>query len=219
MVPKPIKSISVMMISSALVFSGSVAHAAGDKPASGVATQPSSETDISASRQPQMLAAASAFAILPPEVRVPPDVPLGQYRRMVQPFPNWILVCDENLKINRKVCNASQTFVGADKSIVFSWSLAATEDGQPYFILRAPPAVGANSTITLGIPDGGTLVSVAVRGCSESLCLAYQPAGPRLRNAVQKRLSVTISYTTTQSPSPVTISAPLEGLFDALAAI
>lgn len=144
---------------------------------------------------------------------------LGQYRRMVQPFLNWILVCDENLKISRKVCNASQTFVGPDRSVIFSWSLAATEDGQPYFILRTPPAVGVNGSVTLSLPDGGKLVSVAIKGCSSSLCIAYQPAGPRLRNAVQRRLEVIISYSTEPSSPAVKIYAPLDGLIDALAAI
>ncbi len=161
----------------------------------------------------------SPFVIMPSEIKAPANVALGQYRRIIQPFPNWILVCDENLKAKQKICNVSQTFVGPDKAVVFSWSLAATQTGQPYFILRAPPSVGARGTLTLALPDGGTPVHLSISQCSDSLCLAYQPAGRRFRSAAEKRLLVTITYTTENNPTPVTIAAPLYGLVDALAAI
>ena len=54
-------------------------------------------------------APGAAYRLKGPDIVLPPGVPLGQYRRIFQPFPNWTLICDENLKTRQVVCNVSQT--------------------------------------------------------------------------------------------------------------
>ena len=51
---------------------------------------------------------AFRYRIKPSDVAVPPDVKLGDYQRTIRPFENWTLICDENLKARKKVCNVSQ---------------------------------------------------------------------------------------------------------------
>lgn len=162
------------------------------------------------------------YSIKPSEVSLPADVPLGQYRRMIQPFRNWTLICDENLKVEKRVCNVSQTIVDAAGAAAFSWSLAATQAGDPLMILRAPPTVGAGNTIELSFDDGQAPVQVSVSGCNETVCIAYLPVGPRMRGYVGKKAVAEISYVRTPAQGPpvkVALRAPLDGLSDALAAI
>lgn len=79
------------------------------------------------------------YWIKPSEVAIPPDVPIGMYRRLIRPFENWTLICDENLKSKQRICNVSQLVVDKAGNTVFSWSLAATAQGKPVMILRVPP--------------------------------------------------------------------------------
>lgn len=51
---------------------------------------------------------ASTYRIKPSDVVLPPEVKLGDYQRTIRPFDNWTLICDENLKARKKVCNVSQ---------------------------------------------------------------------------------------------------------------
>jgi invasion protein IalB len=44
----------------------------------------------------------------------------GQYKRTIQPFENWTLICDENLKKKEKVCNLSQIISDASGNQVFA---------------------------------------------------------------------------------------------------
>ena len=178
----------------------------------------------SANPAPQSTQADSAgltpgYTVKPAEVTLPAGVPLGQYRRTFQPFPNWTLICDENFLKKQKVCNIAQTILGPDGSTVFSWSLAASQDGQPILILRAPPSIGKNGTIQLNLADGAPPIKAAVQGCDPATCLAYQPLGARLRSAVKKGLVVDISYAAGTQLQTLSFRAPLAGLAAALGAI
>jgi len=153
------------------------------------------------------------------DVVIPHDVSPGQYRRVTQPFPNWTLICDENLARKQKVCNISQTIIDSRGEVSFSWSLAASDDGRPFFILRTPPSVGDKGVITLDLPDKGAEVSVAVDGCNPVVCIAYQQVGPRLRTLISKGGAVGISIKATDGTGKVSFLAPLDGLNAALAAI
>lgn len=159
------------------------------------------------------------YAVKPSDVVLPGDVPLGQYRRIMQPFMNWTLICDENLKKKQKVCNISQSIVDRQGAAAFSWSLAAAEDGRPFFILRVPSWVGKTGSIRIKLADKGADVSVPIEGCDARVCLAYQQVGPRLRAAVAKGGLAIISYDDGDLSRSVSFSAPLEGLSEALAAI
>lgn len=185
-------------------------------PASKIAPQ---ATAVPAAKPVLSYSLTPGFTVKPSEVVLPSDAPLGKYRRVVQPFPNWTLICDENLAKKQKVCNISQTIVDSGGVNVFSWSLAANENGQPILILRTPPSVGEGATVKLDFSDGGPAVPVVIQGCTAQVCLAYQPVAERLRAAVAKGLVVEISYASGSPRTAISFRAPLDGLASALAAI
>lgn len=60
-----------------------------------------------------------SYSIKPSEVTVPPGAELGRYRRIIQPFENWNLICDENLKTMKKICNITQSIVDQNGQFAF----------------------------------------------------------------------------------------------------
>lgn len=163
-------------------------------------------------------AAPSAYRIKPSDVAVPSDVKLGQYQRTTRPFENWTLICDENLQARKKVCNISQSFIDQSQSLVFSWSLAADEKGKPFMILRTPSAAGAGSKLSLKFAGRKEAVDVPLQGCDASVCVAYVPVGPALREQIGKETTVEVSYSM-PSGATVSLDAPFKGLKTALSAI
>lgn len=159
------------------------------------------------------------FVVKPSDVVLPQDVPIGQYRRSFRPFPNWTLICDENLARRQKVCNIAQTILGPDGTPVLSWSLAANQGGEPLFIIRTPPTLGDKGQIRIDIPDGQPPLAVPVTGCDAKICLAYLPAENRLRAAVAKGQAVGIAYAVGTPPVLMSFKAPFDGLSAALAGL
>lgn len=164
------------------------------------------------------------YSVRRSEVAVPPDVPLGQYRRIIRPFKNWTLICDENLRARRRVCNITQTIVDQTGAAAFSWSLAGSDGGTPVFILRAPAAVGPGQPITLAFGDGSPPILVKTNGCDASVCVAIQQIGPRLRSYIAKGAVVQISFPVMDTPASAApalmgLYAPLDGLAKAIEAI
>ncbi|MCZ0735092.1 invasion associated locus B family protein [Phreatobacter sp. AB_2022a] len=164
------------------------------------------------------------YSVRRSEVAVPANVPLGQYRRVIRPFKNWTLICDENLRARRRVCNITQAIVDQAGAVAFSWSLAGSDSGAPVFILRAPAAVGADRPITLAFGDGSAPILVKTNGCDASVCVAIQHVGPRLRGYIAKGVVVQISFSVTPAgasgaPTLTGLYAPLEGLSKAIEAI
>src|SRR5690606_26935137 len=131
-------------------------------------------------------AQATTYRIKPPDMVLPPDLEPGQLRRIVHPFPNWILVCDENLKDRQRICNISQTIVDEGGSMVFSWSLAATEAGRPAMIMRTPVLQDETPRLELEFRQGEDAYPVEFDQCTERLCLTYVPVGPRFRSAISE---------------------------------
>ena len=84
----------------------------------------------------------SGYAVKPSDVAIPSGETLGEFRRTIQPFSNWTLICDESLKSKRRVCNVTQTIVSAQGTVAFNWSLVATAEGKPLMVMRVPAAVG-----------------------------------------------------------------------------
>lgn len=164
----------------------------------------------------------SGYTIQPPDVILPDDAKLGRYRRIIQPFKNWTLICDENLQKKQRVCNITQSILDQKGEMVFSWSLAATEGGQPVLILRVPPNAGQGAKIKLDFLDNSPVILAEIRGCDTRVCISYQQVGPRLRAYIGKGAVAEISIpsvTASGDKRIETIRAPLEGLSEALSAI
>ncbi|WP_139793209.1 invasion associated locus B family protein [Ensifer aridi] len=159
-----------------------------------------------------------SYRIKPSEVVPPQGVPLGSYRRVIHPFENWNLICDENLKAKHKVCNISQSFIDQNQALVFSWSLAADEKGKPFMILRAPAKLGTGSKISLGIAGRERPVDVELTACDSTVCVGYLPVGPILRQQIGKEATINVSYSP-PSGAAVSLEAPFKGLKSALSAI
>lgn len=138
---------------------------------------------------------------------------------MIRPFKNWTLICDLNTKIKIKTCNVLQEIVDRSGSTIFSWSLAATKEGDPLMIMRFPPNVVGTAGLDMG--DGKPAAPVALKGCGPTICLAYLPLDQRLRTAIKNEAVVRISYGLKSSgiSGRVSFQAPLAGLSQALAAI
>ena len=150
--------------------------------------------NASATETTTQVSREKSYRIKPSDVQVPSGVSLGQYRRIIEPFPNWTLICDENLKTKLRICNVTQNIIDSSGANVFSWSLAASQNGHSFFILRAPPQSGVGKMIHLGLDDGGNIVHVKIDKCDQNVCVAYQNVGPRLRAAIKKSASVGIIF-------------------------
>ncbi|MDB5604248.1 MAG: hypothetical protein JWP25_1148 [Bradyrhizobium sp.] len=162
--------------------------------------------------------AASVYSIKPSDVEVPEGLQLGQYRRIIQPFKNWTLVCDEDLKKKKRICNISQIIVDRAAIMIFSWSLAATEAGKPVMILRVPPSVGKDKALIIQFPDREAPISVRTTACSSLVCIAMLPIERLMREQIGKQNTLQISYTT-GGQETVVVHAPLMGLPTALSTI
>lgn len=162
-------------------------------------------------------AAPRHYQVKASDVVIPPDLGYGEYRRMTSPFENWTLICDEDLKKKRKVCNISQSIVDQNGSIVFSWSLAATEAGDPLMILRVPASVGQDKPVRLAFPGRNKPVLAKTTGCNPDVCVAMVPVGPILRQQIDKATTARISFEV--GSDHVALDAPFKGLTSALAAI
>lgn len=160
----------------------------------------------------------SDYRIKPSDVALPPDVKLGNYRRIIQPFENWTLICDENLQTRQKVCNVTQTTEDSAGRMTFSWSLAATKDGKPYMILRTAPDAKYPGLISFRFQGQANPVKVQLDGCNASVCVGMLPVGPVVREQISKSAMPEISYETT-SGTTVTLAATLKGLSKAVEAI
>ncbi|WP_284767281.1 MULTISPECIES: invasion associated locus B family protein [Agrobacterium] len=178
---------------------------------------------LAASTTPQGLSATeqnrvAQFFVKPSDVQVPRGLDWGQYRRIVQPFENWTLICDEDLKKKEKVCNISQTIIDRFNKQVFSWSLAATRDGAPMMILRAPSGTNTRVPLRVIFPGREKPVLVDYRGCDELVCIAIMAVGAIAREHIGRSSDLSFIYALDVGRQ-VTVSAPLQGLKSALEAI
>lgn len=77
--------------------------------------------------------------------------------------------------------------------------------------------VGEGKEITLAFPSRKEKVSMTVRGCTPTNCLAYLPVGPVLRQEISKGGAARISFKT--DATAIDLQLPLDGLGTALGAI
>ncbi|MEN3929462.1 invasion associated locus B family protein [Microvirga sp. W0021] len=163
--------------------------------------------------------ARGRYQIRPSDVVLPENVPLGQYRRYFQPFENWILICDENLRERRKVCNASQTIEDkSTKALVFSWSLAATDSGEPHMIVRTAPDTQISKGLELRLSTGQVFAQIKFNGCNKTVCIGQTVVGPVLSGQISKAESVFVQFWN-KAGKPIRLRVPLKGLKEAVNAI
>ncbi|MCV9907631.1 invasion associated locus B family protein [Brucella sp. HL-2] len=160
----------------------------------------------------------SRYFLKPSDVQVPKGVEWGQMKRTIQPFENWTLICDENLKLKEKTCNVSQIVTDRSGSQIFSWSLAATKYGEPFMLLRVPSTVDQKVPITVSFPERSKPVLLSYKGCDDSVCLALLPVGPITRENIDKESNVKVAFSNAEQGA-VEIIVPLKGLKIALNAI
>jgi invasion protein IalB len=158
------------------------------------------------------------YAVKPSEVAIPDGEELGQYRRVVQPFKNWTLICDESLRSKRRVCNLTQSIVDQRGAPVFNWSFVATADGKPLVVMRAPAALGIGQQIGLALGDKPDRIVAQTDRCDGAFCTATIAIGPMLRRHIRAGTDCAVSYML-PSAGEVSFQAPLEGLFTALSAM
>lgn len=145
------------------------------------------------------------------------DAP-GEVRRIIHPFGDWTLVCDENLKKKQKICNVSQSFVNGDGATVFSWSLAATRGGTPVLILRARND-GSQEARTVKVAMAGLRApqSVWLSTCDSAICVGYHEVGAEFGRKLRGggEAEVTVTY----AGKPTVVASELKNLNAALAAL
>ncbi|WP_273795066.1 invasion associated locus B family protein [Brucella intermedia] len=161
---------------------------------------------------------ALGFRIRPSEVTVPEGIRPGQYQRIIRPFENWTLICDENLQKKERVCNVTQIIENQAGQMAFSWSLAATQDGNPYLILRTAPVAKADGSVSLKFDGRKEPVQVALDGCNQAVCVGMLPVGPIMREQIAKNTAPRVSYATTDGRT-ITVTATLKGLAKAVESI
>jgi invasion protein IalB len=160
----------------------------------------------------------SEYRIKASDVTLPPNVKLGSYRRITQPFENWTLICDENLQTRQKICNVTQTIEDFAGRLAFSWSLAATKDGKPYMILRTASDAKYPGLVALRFQGQANPLKVQLDGCNAAVCVGMLPVGPAVREQIAKSAAPEVSYET-NSGTTVTLAATLKGLSKAVEAI
>jgi invasion protein IalB len=158
------------------------------------------------------------YFLKPPDMQLPQGVAWGEFRRTIQPFENWTVICDENLKAKQRVCNISQIVLDRTGGQIFSWSLAATRTGDPFFLLRVPATINRSKGMKVTFASRSNPVLLQYEGCDASVCMAMMPAGPVTRENIDKGSDVTVSFT--MSDDTVTdIVVPLQGLKPALSVL
>jgi len=160
--------------------------------------------------------ARPSFVVVPSAVQPPEGVELGSFRRSIQPFRNWTLICDEDLKKKQRICNVRQEIAIEGAGTIFSWAIAASESGEPKMIAALPAAVGNGGKVVLTFDGGGTFSAAA--NCNQRTCSALIPVGPQIRRHIAERLEIRVSFVA-QPVGPIEFKAPMEGLDDALKAV
>lgn len=156
------------------------------------------------------------FRVRPSSVTVPVGIPIGHYKRIIHPFENWTLVCDDNLSSKIRLCDIRQEIEIVGAGVIFSWALTATENGPPMMKLLGPAGIGVNGGIVLTFSDG-TTHRVKMLSCNKSICIGYSPAGPKTQHHINEGLPINISFDVDRL-GEISFTAPMVGLKEALKA-
>ncbi len=126
------------------------------------------------------------YFLKPSEVALPKGAQWGEIRRSIQPFENWTLICDENLKRKQKTCNVSQIITDQAGAAVFSWSLAATRNGEPFLLLRVPSLVEKQQPVKVSFPGRARPVALDYKGCDDEGLSGHAPRRPDNQRAYRQ---------------------------------
>jgi len=160
---------------------------------------------------------AVSYSVRPPPLAVPSGEP-GAVRRSIMQFYHWTLLCDTVFANNTQVCNVSQAVWNDDNAVIFSWSLAASDKGDPFMLLRTAPGADTKSPVRLAVKDSKQSIDIAFVGCNDNVCVAQTPVGPLLTQAIRNRSDITISYRLA-GQGTVRFDTSFLGLKEAVAAI
>jgi invasion protein IalB len=161
---------------------------------------------------------APDYGVKPSEVAIPPGEKLGEYRRVIQPFKNWTLICDESLTSKRRVCNITQSIVNPEGAVVFNWSLIATAEGKPLMMMRIPAAAGVERPIALTLGKKPDRIVAQTNRCDAYFCYATIAIGNVLKRHIQAGTDCDVAYEIPQVGA-IAFKAPLGGLAGALAGL
>ncbi|MBR0938997.1 invasion associated locus B family protein [Bradyrhizobium jicamae] len=156
-----------------------------------------------------------AYIVKPSDVAIPEGETLGRFRRTIQPFRNWTLICDESLNARRRVCNITQAIINPQGAVAFSWSLVATDDGKPLMMMRVPAAAGSGQPIELTMGEKPDRIIARTDRCNASFCFATIAIGDVLKRHIRAATTCVVTYQLPQI-GPVVLNAPLDGLVAAL---
>jgi len=160
--------------------------------------------------------AGPSFVVVPSSVQPPQGVELGSFRRSIQPFKNWTLICDEDLKKKQRICNVRQEIAIEGAGTIFSWAMAASDTGEPKMLATLPAAVGEGGEVVLTF-DGDAKFSTTA-DCTQRTCSALIPVGPQIRRHITEKFEIRISFDA-EPVGRIEFAAPMEGLGDALEAV
>jgi invasion protein IalB len=167
--------------------------------------------------------AAPLYRIKGPDVVLPAGLAPGQFQRVIEPFRNWTMICDVNLRSRQRVCNITQSVVDHSAVVVFSWSLAGSANGDPGMILRVPSAVGAGQRIGIRFAQSGAWRDVKTTACDRSVCVGILAVDAQIKAYIRAGESVDVSYTVAGVPGTksdaLVIPTTLAGLAEALDAL
>ena len=155
------------------------------------------------------------YRIKPSEVIVPNDVPLGKYRRVIQPFSNWTLVCDENINAKQKICNVTQVIVDQNDELVLNISLAATKEGAPFFFVRTPSNIDKNKGFSVLLPSINKIYRFEIDGCNDIVCVGKFPVLSVINRHILNKSIIDISYYMGEK-NELSVRVMLDGLSSAL---
>ncbi|MFT4372546.1 invasion associated locus B family protein [Bartonella bacilliformis] len=157
---------------------------------------------------------SNLYTVHPPQLSVPSGKP-GETRRIIMQFSDWTLICDESQTVKRGVCNVTQAIHDQEGHTIFSWSLVLTTSGQAVMLLRMLPSADISVPIRVSVEGFSEPIVIRYTQCDAKVCLAQSPLGLILRQQIEQRGKVRISYQV-KSGQIFSFVAPFEGLSEAL---
>lgn len=158
-----------------------------------------------------------AYTLQPPPFSFPKDR-TGGIKRSIAQFEDWFLICDE-LRVEKKVvCNVTQAVNDPTNTVVFSWTLATTQEGKPFMLLRTLPTADTKFGIQLIDSDNQELVKLAYAGCDAKICMAQMAINMLFSQQIDNGRVVQVVYKLNNG-RVISMKLPLKGLKEAVESV